>query len=339
MLRWGIIGCGQIAFDKAMPGIVKASNAQLAAAADVRTDRLDMVQQRWGSEVSVHSDYREMLRADSVDVVYLGLPNEAHHPVCLDVASHGKNVLSEKPLCIDASEAREMIAACEENGVRLMCAYMSRFGDSFRETKRIIQNGTLGQIAMINASFSFSAWQGYTLDKIGSWRWTGPRGGPLLDAGIYLAFAIRELLGSRVARVSAHMSSVVAKDFPAPDTVMGWFQLENGVPGVISTCYSHNDSTFALMGTEGKAVVYDCFAQNPGGHLICRAGGYEMEFESNLQELDHFHNYWKEIEHYSEAILTDRPHSPAAQESLADMIFLDALEEAATSGSVVELAY
>ncbi len=339
MLRWGVIGCGQIAFDKAMPGIDKASNARLVAASDVRPERLGMVQERWGKEVSVHTDYKELLQSDALDVVYLGLPNEVHLPVCLDAAAQSKHVLSEKPLCIDANEARQMIACCEENGVRLMCAYMSRFGDSFRETKRLIRNGTLGQIAMVNASFSFSAWRGYTLDKIGSWRWTGRRGGPLLDAGIYLAFAIRELLGARVARVSAYMSTVVAQDFPAPDTVMGWFQLENGVPGVISTCYSHNDSTFAVLGTEGKAAVHNCFAQNPGGHLTCQAGGYELNFESNLQHLDHFDNYWKEIEHYSDAILKDTPHSPTAQEALEDMVFLDAVEESATSGSVVELVY
>jgi len=339
MLQWGVIGCGQIAFDKAIPGIAKASNAELAAVSDIRPERLDMVQERWGTGVAVYTDYQELLRSDALDVVYLGLPNAVHLPVCMDAAAQGKHVLSEKPLCIDAQEARTMIAGCEQHGVRLMCAYMSRFGDSFRETKRLVQNGTLGQIAMVNASFSFSAWRGYTLDKIGSWRWTGRRGGPLLDAGIYLAFAIRELLGSRVARVSASMSTVVAKDFPAPDTVTGWFQLENGVPGVISTCYSHDDSAVAVMGTEGKVVVYDCFAQNPGGHLNCRAGGYALDFESDLQRLDHFHNYWKEIEHYSDAILNDTPHPPTAQEALADMIFLDAVEESAVSGLVVELAY
>lgn len=339
MMRWGVIGCGQIAYDKAMPGINKAVNAELVAVSDVRTERLDMVRERWGGQVAAYTDYRQLLQDDRVEVVYLGLPNELHHPIALDAAARGKHVLSEKPLSIDAAEARAMIAACEDNGVRLMCAYMSCFGDSFRETKRLVQDGTLGQIAMVNASFSFAAYQGYTLDKAGAWRWTGRRGGPLLDAGIYLAFAIRELLGSRVARVSAHMSTVVATDFPAPDTTMAWFQLENGVPGVLTTCYSHNDSTFAILGTEGKAVVYNCFAQNPGGKLICRAGGYELDFESNLDRLDHFNNYWKEIEHFSHALLTDTPHTPTAQEALEDMMFLDAIEASAVSGTVVELTY
>lgn len=339
MLRWGVIGCGQIAFDKAMPGINKANNAELVAVADVREERLTLVQETWGTQVATYTDYHELLQDDRVDVVYLGLPNAVHHPVALAAAAQKKHVLSEKPLCIDAGEAREMIAACEANDVRLMCAYMSRFGDSFRETRRLVENGTLGQIAMVSASFSFSAYRGYTLDKIGSWRWTGKRGGPLLDAGIYLAFAIRELLGSRVARVSAQFSTVVAHDFPAPDTAMAWFQMENGIPGILSTCYSHNDSTFAIMGTEGKAVVYDCFAQNPGGQLTCRASGYELDFESNLDQLDHFNNYWKEIEHYSHAILTGTEHRPTAQEALEDMMFLDAIEESADTGSIIELSY
>lgn len=339
MLRWGVIGCGQIACDKAMPGIGKAGNARLVAASDVRAERLALVQETWGSEVAVYADYKQLLQDDRVDVVYLGLPNAMHHPACLDAAAAGKHVLCEKPLSIDAAEARAMIDACQAHGVRLMCAYMSRFGDSFRETKRVIRSGVLGRLAMVNASFSFSAFRGYTLDQIGSWRWTGRRGGPLLDAGIYLAFAIRELLASRVARVSAHMSTVVAHDFPAPDTAMAWFQLENGVPGILSTCYSHNDSAFAIMGTDGKAVVYDCFAQNPGGRLICQAHGYELEFQSDLNRLDHFNNYWKEIEHYSRAILTDAPHAPAAQEAWEDMKFLDAVEESATTGAVVDVAY
>ncbi len=339
MLRWGVIGCGQIACDKAMPGINKAHNAELVAVSDVREERLKLVQETWGPQVATCRDYNDLLQNDQVDVVYLGLPNAVHHPVALAAAAQKKHILSEKPLCIDAVEAREMIAACEKNGVRLMCAYMSRFGDSFRETKRLVQSGTLGQIAMVNASFSFSAYRGYTLDKIGSWRWTGKRGGPLLDAGIYLAFAIRELLGSRVARVSAQFSTVVAHDFPAPDTAMAWFQLENGIPGILSTCYSHNDSTFAILGTEGKAVVYDCFAQNPGGHLIGKATGYELEFQSNLNQLDHFNNYWKEIEHYSHAILTNDEHRPSAQEALEDMMFLDAIAESADTGTIVELSY
>jgi predicted dehydrogenase len=338
-VRWGVIGCGQIAFDKAMPAMTKADHAELVAAADVRPERLELVRNRHGDKVRTYMDHKALLASGDVDAVYLGLPNEIHHPFTIEAAQSGKHVLCEKPLSIDAAEAREMIAACQENQVKLMTAYMSRFGDSFREARRILMEERLGKIAMVNASFSFAAYRGYTLDKVGAWRWTGKRGGPLLDAGIYLAFALRELIGSRVARVAADMRYVIAKEFPAPDTVVAWLAFEDGTPGILSTAYSHGDSTFTIHGTEGYLILKNCFAQNPGGSLECRAGSYRLDFETDLSRVDHFENYRREIEHFSKAILQGDAHRPSAQESLEDMLFLDAIEEAAKTGRVITIEY
>ena len=336
-VRWGIIGCGQISFDRAMPAISKAGNADLSAVADIREERLALASDKFPG-ITTYTDYKTLLASD-IDAVYIGLPNELHHPITLEAARAGKHVLCEKPLSIDSKEAVEMATACAENGVKLMAAYMSRFGDPFLEAKRIIDGGQLGQIAMVNANFSFAAWRGYTLDKPGSWRWTGKRGGPLLDAGIYIAFAIRELLGSRVARVSAGIWPVVAKDFPAPDTVVAWFELENGVPGTYTTTYSHGDSYFAVHGANGSLVLDNAFAQRPSGTVTCRAGHYKLDYESDISQIDHFENYRREVEHFSNAILHEQAHRPSAQEAVEDMTLLDAIEESAKTGSIVQLLY
>jgi xylose dehydrogenase (NAD/NADP) len=340
-VRWGVIGCGQISFDRAMPAITNAPNATLVSVADVSEERLGLARTKFPG-IQTYTAYADLLAAEgehAVDAVYIGLPNQLHHPVAIAAAKAGKHVLCEKPISIDANEALEMANTCYENGVKLMGAYMSRFGDPFREAKRVIQGGTLGQIAMVNANFSFAAWRGYTLDKPGSWRWTGKRGGPLLDAGIYIAFAIRELLGSRVKRVSADIRTVVAKDFPAPDTVVAWFELENGVPGVYTTTYSHGDSYFAVHGTNGSLVMDNAFAQRPSGTVKVRAGHYQLDYNSDISLVDHNENYRREVEHFSDAILNGTPHSPSAQEALEDMTLLDAIEESAKQGRIVELEY
>jgi predicted dehydrogenase len=337
IVKWGVIGCGQIAFDRAIPALVKATNATPVGVADVRPERLELVRKSFEG-VATYTDYKELLASD-IDAVYIGLPNELHHDIAIAAAQAGKHVLCEKPLSIDAQEAREMIAACQQNHVRLMAAYMSRFGDAFQEARRIVASGRLGPLAMVNANFSFSAWRGYTLDKPGSWRWTGKRGGPLLDAGIYVAFAIRELTGSRVARVSADMRSVVARDFPAPDTTVAWFELEDGTPGVYTTTYSHRDSYFAIHGRDGYLMLDQAFAQLPSGKLTCRVGGYQLDYETDVPKLDHFDNYRREIEHFSAAILENKPHRPSAQEAYEDMTFLDAIEESAKRKAIVEIEY
>jgi predicted dehydrogenase len=337
-VRWGIIGCGQIAFDRMMPAMTKAENTALVAVADVRPARLELVRENYPS-VARYSDHKVLLSSDEVEAVYIALPNELHHPVTLEAAAHGKHVLCEKPLAIDAREAREMIEACQNHHVKLMPAYMSRFGDVFTEARRIVQSGRLGWIAMVKANFSFAAWRGYTLDKPGAWRWTGKRGGPLLDAGIYVAFAVREILGSRFARVSAGISSVIARDFPAPDTVVTWFHLEDGTPGVLTTTYSHSDSAFEVLGENGSLTLDKSFAQLPTGQLTCRAGSYNLDYETDISKIDHFENYRREVEHFSEAILNGAEYRPTPQEALEDMLFLDAVEESARTGQIVNLTY
>jgi D-xylose 1-dehydrogenase (NADP+, D-xylono-1,5-lactone-forming) len=337
-VKWGVIGCGQISVDKTIPAILKATNSELAAVSDMSPERLRLVRQQV-DDVRIYEDSGELLASGGIDAVYVALPNSLHCSVTLEAARHGKHVLCEKPLALDAREVRRMIDACRGSEVKLMTAYMARFGDVFREAKRALAGGSLGRITMINASFSYGAHRFYTPDKPGFWRWTGKRAGPLLDAGVYLAFTIRELLNSRFARVSAGIWPVISHDSQAPDTVVAWFALEDGTPGVLSTTYSHNDSSITIHGETGSLALTNCFAQTPSGELRLTVGKDEVRFQPAASHLDHFENYRREVDHFADAILNHRAYRPAPQEALADMRFLDAVEESAEAGRVVEIGY
>jgi predicted dehydrogenase len=337
-VRWGVVGCGQISVDKTIPAIVRAANSELVAVADTRPERLRLVQQQV-EHVNAYEDSGELLASGEIDAVYVALPNSLHCPVTLEAARYGKHVLCEKPLALDAVEARRMIDACTRSGVKLMTAYMARFGDVFTEAKRALASGRLGRVTMINANFSYGAQRFYTPDKPGFWRWTGKRAGPLLDAGVYLAFTIRELVDSRVARVSAGIWPVISHDSHVPDTVVAWFALEDGTPGVLSTTYSHNESSIKIHGENGNLSLHDCFAQTPSGDLSIVVGKERLGFQAGEGQADHFDNYRREVEHFSDAILNHREFRPAPQEALADMRFLDAVAASAMAGRAVEIDY
>jgi D-xylose 1-dehydrogenase (NADP+, D-xylono-1,5-lactone-forming) len=337
-VKWGVIDCGQISVDKTIPAIVNATNAQLAAVSDMRPDRLRLVQQQV-DDVQTYAASSELLGSAGIDAVYVALPNSLHCPVTLEAARHGKHILCEKPLALEADEARRMIDACRESGVKLMTAYMARFGDVFTEAKRALESDRLGRITMINANFSYGAHRFYTPDKDGFWRWTGKRAGPLLDAGVYLAFTIRELLNSRPARVSAGIWPVIAHHSEVSDTVVAWFALEDGTPGVMSTTYSHNESSIKIHGETGSLGLSNCFAQTPSGALSLKAGKDHVRFQAGAARVDHFEHYRREVEHFSDAILNHRDYRPAPEEALADMRFLDAVEESAHAGRAVEINY
>jgi predicted dehydrogenase len=95
-VRWGVIGCGQIACDKMIPAIQAAANAELAAVSDVSEDRLRLVAERV-PHVPRYADYAELLSTGEVDAVYVALPNALHHDAVLAAAAAGKHVLCEKP--------------------------------------------------------------------------------------------------------------------------------------------------------------------------------------------------------------------------------------------------
>jgi D-xylose 1-dehydrogenase (NADP+, D-xylono-1,5-lactone-forming) len=337
-VKWGVIGCGQISVDKTIPAIVKATNSELAAVSDMCPERLRLVQQQV-EHVRTYEDSSELLASGGIDAVYVALPNSLHCPITLEAARHGKHVLCEKPLALDAGEARRMIDACRGSGVKLMTAYMARFGDVFIEAKRAVASGRLGKITMINANFSYAAHRSYTPDKPGFWRWTGKRAGPLLDAGVYLAFTIRELLNGRLARVSAGVWPVISHHSQVSDTVVAWFALEDGTPGVMSTTYSHDESSVTIHGETGSLILSNCFAQTPSGDLSFIAGKEQVRFQGGASGADHFENYRREVEHFSDAILNQRDYRPAPQEALADMRFLDAVEKSAKAGRAVQIDY
>ena len=334
---WGVVGCGQIACEKTIPGILKAGSARLVAAADVLPERLDVVR-GLEPDVRTHEDYHRLLGDDDVDAVYVALPTQIHDQAVLDAADAGKHILCEKPLAVSAAVARSMVEAAASNGVRLMTAYMSRFGDLYQKAAGLLRENRLGTITLVNANFSYDAVKSYPPESPGGWRWTDPTGGgPLLDVGIYLVFAIRELLDDRFARVCAGSGSVRAKGGPQNDSFVAWFRTRRGVPGLLSATFTHEEQRLSILGERGRLTLRDVFAQNPTGRLECRTDELSIDESVDVRAVDHFEHYTREVEHFSTAILSGSEHVPSAAGALHDMQVIDALKESARAGLTVEV--
>lgn len=320
-VRWGIVGCGQIAVDKMLPAMRAAGNVELVAVADPIAERREM------AGVDGYASHRELLADPCVEAVYIALPTGMHLEAVLAAASAKKAILCEKPLGQSVAQVAQMIEAAERNGVRLMTAYMSRFGDVFQEACRTVRAGTLGDVTFVYANFSYPALGPYPPGAPGGWRWTDPMGGgPLLDIGVYLAFGLRELLDQPITTVNARAVRTIAPDSAAvPDTNMAWILTERGIPGVFAATFSHRECRIIVYGTKGRLDLTDCFAQTPTGRLEIAVGGETIVTEASAS-LPHFENYRREIEHFSSAILNDSPYQPDPAAVLADTRLLDALK-------------
>ena len=324
-IRWGIVGLGQIAYERFLPGLLRVPNADLVSVADTSPARRALFAQACPTAV-VHPSLEEMLAKSTLDVLYVALPTGLHREAVERAAGASVHVLCEKPLSATLEDAEAMAAACSRAGVRLMTAYMSRFGDVYREALRILQGQSLGELTFAEAHFAYDARRAYPPGSAGAWRWTDPiGGGPMLDIGIYLVFALRELLGSRLRVKATSQTDALQPAFPQPDTHTALFTTESGVPGTLTAAFTHDEVRIALYGAEGKIVLSDLFSQSATGKLWAqtRGGTFQMDaVEGGYADDEH---YFREADHLTQALRTGAPHRPNADEVLDDMRVLHAL--------------
>jgi predicted dehydrogenase len=95
----------------------------------------------------VYPDFEAML-AD-VDVVDICTPTHLHHPQVLQAAAAGKHIVCEKPLARTVTDARDMIAACNQAGVKLLVAHVVRFFPEYAQAQAIVAAGEIGRPAVI----------------------------------------------------------------------------------------------------------------------------------------------------------------------------------------------
>lgn len=341
VIHWGVVGCGQIAVDKSIPGVLAAKGARLIAIADPLAPRralaLDLAAKAGLTGVKAYEDAAQMFADPAVEAVYIALPTGDHAAAVIAAAKAKLAILCEKPLGRGASEVRTMVRAARDNGVPLMTAYMSRFSDVFQKTVQLIREGAIGKVTFVTAHFSYPCFKYYPPGAPGGWRYTDPTGGgPLLDIGVYLAFGLREMLGERIAQVAPLNCDTCAPAGAAiPDTTAAWFVTDKGTPGTFVTTFSHVGLSVNFFGTKGNLNVSDCFYQTPGARLECKGDDFNCVLDTKADaNLAHYDNYRREFEHFSTALLTKTPHSPSTDDVLADALLLDALKQNAAKINV-----
>jgi predicted dehydrogenase len=179
-VRWGVLSTARIA-STVSAAIRQADGATLLAIGSRSTSRAAA----WAAEhhaSRIYGSYLELIEDDDVEAVYIPLPPSMHKEWTIKAAEQGKHVLCEKPLALDAEEARAMAAACRANDVQLMDGVMWVHHPRAADMHRPIKDGTLGQLRRVTSSFTFN-WDVIPVEDLRLNRDLG--GGSLLDLGWY----------------------------------------------------------------------------------------------------------------------------------------------------------
>lgn len=256
--KWGILGTAKIAREALVPGIRDASNSELAGIASRSKESAGEFAERFDVPNSFGS-YEELLEDDSIDFVYVPLPNHLHGKWSREAARHGKHVLCEKPLGATAREVAETFEVAEKEGVTLMEGFMYRFHPQVRKVKELLEEGIIGEPRFFRGAHSFSLVTENREDDI---RWKEEMdGGSLMDLGTYSVNTVRYLFDEEPNRV-------FARDRKHPDhTAEAETQAILEFPGnksaaIDSSFLLDHRANYEVVSENGKIEAFNTY--NPG---------------------------------------------------------------------------
>ncbi len=207
-----------------------------------------------------YSDLHVFLQTD-IEAVVICSENVKHKEHIFAAAHEKKHILCEKPIATEIEDAKEIIAVCKEEGVRLQVAYPVRFSLVIQKVKHMIQSNELGEVLAINGTNHGQMPGGWFIDK----KLSG--GGAAIDHIVHLMDIIRWILKDEVSTIYAELDTRF-HEVDVEDCGIVTLQLESGVIVSIDPSWSRpntfptwGDVTLEIIGTKGNLSI-DVFKQH-----------------------------------------------------------------------------
>lgn len=330
-VRYAVVGLGYISQAAVLPAFAHAKeNSQLAALVSDDPRKLEELGRKYKVErLYSYGEYDECLKSGEIDAVYIALPNNMHCEYTVRAAKQGVHVLCEKPMAVTEQECEEMIAACENNDVRLMIAYRLHFEEANLEAIRIAESGQIGELRYFSSLFTMQVRNSENIrlqSELG--------GGTLYDIGIYCINAARYLLRAEPSEVFAWTASkpddrfrevqeMTAAVMRFPDDRLAEFMCSFGAAPI---------SSYRIVGTKGDLRVEPAyeFAADLKHYLTINETTKETVFKRRDQ-------FAPELVYFSRCVLLGTQPEPSGEEGLADVRIVRAMYRSAEAGTPVLL--
>ena len=217
-LRAGIIGCGGIAQEGHIPGLL-AAGVEIGAVCDANVARVQEVGERF-AVASVYADYVELLARADLDLVTIGLPNALHAPVAVAALEAGKHVLCEKPMSVDSAGAEAMVAAARASGRLLSVNQHMRFDRTTLALRDAVASRALGEVYLADVRMT----RQNGIPGYGSWFTSRDLAGQgaLFDIGVHMLDLALFVLGfPEVVAVKGYLGAHLGESGVGPCDLAG----------------------------------------------------------------------------------------------------------------------
>ena len=278
---WGIVGCGWVARDHLLPGLLATPDARLVAACDraaAAAARLAAAGDAGalddtGTNILPTTDLDALLAQPGLDAVYVATPNDAHRMVVEAVAARGVPVLCEKPLAADVDDAAAIVESCR--GVLAATAFDQRFHPAHRRIAEIVAAGELGTVTAVRIVYACWLPPDWSPDGAPSdnWRIDPARagGGALVDLAPHGIDLVGPLLdGDDLDRLHVVLQRRV-HPYPVDDGALLAGRTAAGVLFSGHVAFNTPDALprrrLEVIGTRAQLVAENTMGQTAGGRL------------------------------------------------------------------------
>ncbi len=194
-VKWGIISTAKIGVQKVIPAMQRGELCDIVAIGSRDLAKAQKVAADLGIP-RAYGSYEELLADPEIEAVYNPLPNHLHVPLSIQAAEAGKHVLCEKPIAMDAAEARKLVEARDRTGVVIAEAFMVRWHPQWRRAREIVRSGRIGELRSVQGSFNY-----FNADPANIRNQADIGGGGLMDIGCYPIVGSRFLFEAEPKRV------------------------------------------------------------------------------------------------------------------------------------------
>ncbi|MBE6692729.1 MAG: Gfo/Idh/MocA family oxidoreductase [Ruminococcaceae bacterium] len=274
-LRIGIVGCGGIANGKHLPALKALPDVEMVWFCDIIPERAEKAAKEYGVEgAKVCTDYREILEDKSIDIIHVLTPNRSHSTITVDALEAGKHVMCEKPMAINAAEAKKMVDAAKRTGKKLTIGYQNRHRPDSLYVKTEAESGTFGDIYYAKATAirrrAVPTWGVFTNEY-------EQGGGPLIDIGTHALdltlwcmnnYKPKYCVGTTYHKLGDKFPTGNAwgdwkpGELTVEDSAFGFIVMENGATVMLESSWALNmldprEAITTLCGTDGGADMLD----------------------------------------------------------------------------------
>lgn len=324
-----LVGLGSYSTYQLAPSLVDCELCYLAGIVTGTPEKEKIWQDKYNipdTSIYNYENFDNIISNDTIDIVYVVLPNSMHADFAIRAARAGKHVICEKPMAVSVEECDAIIEACNKANVKLSVGYRLHSEPYTQEIKRLVDEKVFGNVQYISAEAAYRS--GGNPDQ---WRLNKALsgGGALMNMGVYAVQSAIYGTGENPISVTAQEFSTRPDYFKDTDeTITAQFEFSSGAFGNIMT--SHNTNVNRMYGSCDKGW----FELNPAssyGPLAGKTAEGDLSFPHERQQK-------LQMDDFAKHILNDTPNVAPGEMGKRDMIIVEAIYKSIEKGnSKIEL--